>query len=131
MLDGNVSLTIYDYTDQSYVERNGKRMVQENCWYTAQNSTLAEKVMGRAETKMKPVDSESRDMLHSFSATSGPVGPGIQSPLPLIMNTVVAAQQLVASDALEDLFSAYEQRNGRLLTTNQRLGMPVYRVVKK
>ena len=72
MLDGKVSLTIYDCTDQSYVERNGKRMVQENCWYTAQNATLAEKVRGSAETKMKPVDSESRDMLHSFFSNIGP-----------------------------------------------------------
>ena len=43
-------------------------------------------------------------MLYSFSAASRPVGPGIRSPLSLIMNTVDVAHQLIASGALDDFF---------------------------
>ena len=68
-------------------------------------------------------------MLYSFSAASRPVGPGIRSPLSLIMNTVDVAHQLIASGAPDDFISANEQRHDQLMTANQKLGAAIYRVV--
>ena len=68
---------------------------------------------GSPEKKAEPVELSAvivdDAILYSFSAASRPVGPGIRSPLSLIMNSVGAAHQLVASGALNDFF---------MLTTN-------------
>ena len=67
---------------------------------------------GSPEKKAEPVELSAvivdDAILYSFSAASRPVGPGIRSPLSLIMNSVDAAHH-VASGALDDFF---------LLTTN-------------
>jgi hypothetical protein len=89
---------------------------------------------GSPEKRAEPVDLSAvivdNAILYSFSAASRPVGPGIRSPLSLIMNSVDAAHQLVASGALDDFFSAHDQRHYKLMTANQRLGSAIYKIVR-